>query len=81
MRERLIWSEVQVCLPTTPPTVEILVLLVVFDRRSRGRAKLAILDQDWKASPLVEHELKMFDYRWAARAPDAQTEKQPPDPG
>jgi hypothetical protein len=28
---------------------QILVLLVVLDRRSRGRAKLAILDQDWKA--------------------------------
>jgi hypothetical protein len=45
---------------------QILVLLVVLDRRSRGRAKLAILDQDWKAPPLVEHELKMFNYRWAA---------------
>ena len=28
---------------------QFLVLLVVLDRRSRGRAKLAILDQDWKA--------------------------------
>ena len=28
---------------------QILVLLVVLDRRSRGGAKLAILDQDWKA--------------------------------
>jgi hypothetical protein len=45
---------------------QILVLLVVLDRRCRGRAKLAILDQDWKAPPLVEHELKMFNYRWAA---------------
>jgi len=45
---------------------QILVLLVVLDRRFRGWTKLAILDQDWKAPPLVEHELKMFNYRWAA---------------
>jgi hypothetical protein len=36
------------------------------DRRFGGRAKLAILDQDWKAALLVEHGLKMFNYRWAA---------------
>jgi hypothetical protein len=48
---------------------QILILLVVLDRSVRGRAKLAILDQDWKATPLVEHELKMFNYRWAALGP------------
>ena len=38
----------------------------MLDRPFSRRAKLAILDQDWKAPSLVEHELKMFDYRWAA---------------
>jgi hypothetical protein len=38
----------------------------VLDRRFCGWAKFAILDQDWKASSLVQHELKMFNYRWAA---------------
>jgi hypothetical protein len=37
---------------------QILILLVVLNRRFRGRAKLAILYQDWKTSSLVEHELK-----------------------
>src|SRR5215203_4353516 len=45
---------------------QILILLVVLDRRFRGRTKLAIFDQDWEAPPLVEHKLQMFNYRWAA---------------
>jgi hypothetical protein len=45
---------------------QILILLVVLNRRFRGRAKLAILYQDWKTSSLVEHELKMFNHGWAA---------------
>jgi hypothetical protein len=45
---------------------QVLILLIVLDRRFRGRAELAILGQDWKASSLVQHELKMFNYRWAA---------------
>jgi len=42
---------------------QILILLVMLNRRFRGRAKLAIFDQDWKAPPLVEHKLQMFNYR------------------
>jgi hypothetical protein len=45
---------------------QVLILLVVLDRSFRGRAELAILGQVWKASSLVQHELKMFNYRWAA---------------
>jgi hypothetical protein len=45
---------------------QVLILLVVLDRRFRGRAELAVLRQDRKASSFVQHELKMFNYRWAA---------------
>src|SRR5262245_44616985 len=43
-------------LPDDPVDGQVLVLLIVFDRRLGGCAKVAVLDQDGKAAPLIQHE-------------------------
>jgi hypothetical protein len=53
-----------------PVNGQVLILLVVLDRCFRGLAELAILGQDRKASALIQHELKVFNYRWAALGPE-----------
>ena len=46
-----------------PVDREIFVLLVVFDRLVGGRSEVAIHIYDRKATPLVQHQLKMLYYR------------------
>src|SRR5262245_11158224 len=49
--------------PDDPVDREVLVLLIVLDRLFGGRAKIAVLDQDGKAAPLVQHQLKVLHRR------------------
>src|SRR3954469_10950625 len=52
--------------PDDPVDREVLVLLIVLDRLFGGRAKVAVLDQDGKATPLIQHQLKVLHRRRAS---------------
>ena len=45
---------------------QVLVLLIVLDRRFGGRAENTVLDQNGMTAALVQHELKVFHHRRAA---------------